>query len=240
MALAGGDQNEPKRTRSKRAVQSSGPRADELAVFGRWMTRYTELKPKAKTRGPLRNEQKTIRAALASGLSVEDAQLAIDGLFLSDYHTGENETQTEYLGIHLALKPENIDKFRVAGLEQREAAERRAQRAREEERRRAEDPPVDLATLRASAQRLLANVGRDPWEDEVPAPLKRPTKRGELLHADDNAVLWKSEQERDLAARGIVDAPEAGPFAKPFPAPSPGVRRTLDVEPEDFFMPEGP
>lgn len=55
--------------------------------------------------------KKLINAALKTGYSVRDLQSAISGCSLTPHNMGKNSNNQRYDGLHIILKPENIDRF---------------------------------------------------------------------------------------------------------------------------------
>lgn len=55
-----------------------------------------------------------IKDHLKAGESVESLQDAIRGMFVTPHNLGDNERNTEYLGLHIAMKPENLERFQAA------------------------------------------------------------------------------------------------------------------------------
>ena len=68
-------------------------------------------KPKDRNFKSDSREWRSIRDSIKSGLDVEDLCLAIDGMFRTPHNLGHNDRNQEYLGLHLAVKSENIDRF---------------------------------------------------------------------------------------------------------------------------------
>ncbi len=60
--------------------------------------------PKSRSVGIKPKDRKAIQAELKRGLSTDDLKLAIDGLFLSTFHLGENDRSTTYLDLSYALR----------------------------------------------------------------------------------------------------------------------------------------
>lgn len=106
-------------------VTSPRKEKPEREVFAYWLSRYREIHPKAKEREPdPKTEIKPIAEALRRGFTVDDLRAAIDGMFADEWNRGANDRQREYLDVHVAMKPANTDRFRIAGLELRDAAPR--------------------------------------------------------------------------------------------------------------------
>lgn len=60
----------------------------------------------------LRDRQRRIQGYLAQGYTVDELKLAIDGILLSPVHTGQNESNAEYLEVSNVFKsPDHVDKF---------------------------------------------------------------------------------------------------------------------------------
>lgn len=66
-----------------------------------------------------------IRKRLRDGYSVDDLAMAILGIHNTPHNLGENERRTKYLGLHVSLRSENVDRFIEVGeevFEKRKAA----------------------------------------------------------------------------------------------------------------------
>jgi len=100
-------------------------------VFAHWLRGFQHAHPRAKDRKASEKERRSIRNALALGYTAEDLKLAVEGLFLSPFHTGENDRRKEYLEVDKAFREGNLEAFREAAIRRREA--------REQERKRAAD-----------------------------------------------------------------------------------------------------
>jgi len=62
--------------------------------------------------GPLVDEdRRRIESLVHSGWSADDLKLAVEGLFLSPHHLGENDRETKYLGLEHALREKNLENF---------------------------------------------------------------------------------------------------------------------------------
>jgi hypothetical protein len=58
-----------------------------------------------------------IRKRLRDGYSVDDLAMAILGIHNTPHNLGENERRTKYLGLHVSLRSENVDRFIEVGEE---------------------------------------------------------------------------------------------------------------------------
>jgi len=66
-----------------------------------------------------------IRKRLRDGYSVDDLAMAILGIHNTPHNLGENERRTKYLGLHVSMRSENVDRFIEVGeevFEKRKAA----------------------------------------------------------------------------------------------------------------------
>lgn len=131
----------------------------ELEVFAYWLSRYREIHPKAKEREPdPKTEIKPIAEALRRGFTVDDLRAAIDGMFADDWNRGANDRQREYLDVHVAMKPANTDRFRLAGLELRDQPQ--AATYRRDVPTAEELAAVDPAAVKASVAASLKALQR--------------------------------------------------------------------------------
>ncbi len=65
--------------------------------------------PRARDVGLSQKDRDQLCAALRRGFSVADLKLAVEGMFLSPYHLGQNDRLTKYLEFTYVLR--NIEKF---------------------------------------------------------------------------------------------------------------------------------
>tara|TARA_R110002020_G_scaffold359183_4_gene571891 strand:- start:259 stop:702 length:444 start_codon:yes stop_codon:yes gene_type:complete len=71
------------------------------------------------------DKRKLIRQRLKDGYSILDLRTAIIGIHNTPHNLGDNDRRTKYLGLHVSLKHQNIDRFIEAGeqvLKRREIA----------------------------------------------------------------------------------------------------------------------
>jgi hypothetical protein len=119
----------------------SRTRAQELAVFEHWVKCWRVKHP----RGPLpvldEKRAKAIRDRISEGRDVETLQLAVEGIWYSPFHTGQNDREKTYTDIGLALRDsKQIETFVALALARREA--------REEERRQRDARLAAAAALK--------------------------------------------------------------------------------------------
>lgn len=151
--------------------ESTTKKTSAHQVFDHWLACYRQLHPKAASRAPAKKELQPAVEALGRGHSVADCCLAIDGLFASDWHRGANDRAKEFLGIHLALKPENLENFRLAALGDSKAGSPRPFTKRDvptaEELANADQAAVK-ASLAAAREALQRFRTEPPPEDNAP------------------------------------------------------------------------
>jgi len=71
---------------------------------------FRERRPGVRVLGA--KTRKAIVARLREGFTVEDLTTAIAGNYLSPYHCGQNDRQTEYHDLELIVRSaENVDRF---------------------------------------------------------------------------------------------------------------------------------
>jgi len=90
------------------------------AVWEHYVTTMRRYGRTVRKKAPNDDDRKNIRQALKS-LDLEACKLAIDGLFLSSFHLGQNDRGREYLGLFHAFKPNNVDGFIQAAERERAA-----------------------------------------------------------------------------------------------------------------------
>lgn len=103
--------------------QASGPEPDPVAqVYEHWRAaaKARGMRP-AKVVGD--KDRKRVRDELKRGRTLEDLELAVEGLFLSEHHAKE----TKWLALEYALRPTNIDGFIAAAAAEREKLASRPQ-----------------------------------------------------------------------------------------------------------------
>lgn len=72
-----------------------------------------------------KSKRDLIRNRLRDGYSVDDLAMAILGIHNTPHNLGENERRTKYLGLHVSMRSENVDRFIEYGeevFERRKAA----------------------------------------------------------------------------------------------------------------------
>jgi len=90
-------------------------------VYDHWREAMKRHNPRSKPAGTIDDEgRRLVRAAFKSGRTVDDLELAVEGLFLSPHHTGVNDRKVVYLGFKYAMKPGNLDGFITAAVAERE------------------------------------------------------------------------------------------------------------------------
>lgn len=62
-------------------------------------------------------KRKLIRQRLKDGYTISDLRTAILGIHNTPHNLGDNDRRTKYLGLHISLRHENIDRFIEAGEE---------------------------------------------------------------------------------------------------------------------------
>jgi hypothetical protein len=96
------------RRKAKRALATD----DVSAVFGRWVACRKARHPKGHEPRLDDARAKIIRSRLDDGYDVATLQLAVEGIWLSAWHLGENDRKTEYTDIRHALGDGlKVDKF---------------------------------------------------------------------------------------------------------------------------------
>ncbi len=76
--------------------------ADE--VWDHYVATMAKHRPRRRPTKLTPKDRKAIAGHLASGLTVADLRLAVDGLFRSTHHIGLNDRSTEYLELEYALR----------------------------------------------------------------------------------------------------------------------------------------
>ena len=110
------------------------------------------LKYHPRWRGPKPKELESIDEALEH-YTVEECKLAIDGLHLSEYHNGKNDTGRSYLRIGLAFKEATIDDHiaRAVGQEKRKDRERQRVIDSKKDDQRREDARKEMMNVDIAA-----------------------------------------------------------------------------------------
>lgn len=100
---------------------SSPKQTDADRVYEHWREAYKRYKPAGRPAARMTDEKtrKLVREAFRAGRTLEDLQLAVEGLFLSDFHTGANNGK-EFLALKYALREGSIDAFITAAVSERE------------------------------------------------------------------------------------------------------------------------
>jgi len=62
-------------------------------------------------------KRKLIRQRLKDGYTISDLRTAILGIHNTPHNLGDNDRRTKYLGLHVSLRHENIDRFIETGEE---------------------------------------------------------------------------------------------------------------------------
>lgn len=75
-----------------------------------------------------------IRNRLRDGYSVDDLCMAILGIHNTPHNLGDNDRKTKYLGLHVSMRSENVDRFIETG---EELFEKREEEMKVKQRRQA-------------------------------------------------------------------------------------------------------
>lgn len=97
---------ETDKSKDKPLVDSQAKPTDAEIVFQCW--RSVMNHDRSKLQDKIR---KLINTTLKSGYSVGDLEQAIRGCSITPHNMGQNERNQRYDGLHIILKPENIDRF---------------------------------------------------------------------------------------------------------------------------------
>jgi len=91
-------------------VDSRAKPTDAQKVFQNWQTVMNHKKAKLDAK-----RTKLINGALKIGYSVSDLKTAIQGCSMTPHNMGQNDRNERFDGLHVILKPENIDRFIANG-----------------------------------------------------------------------------------------------------------------------------
>ena len=86
-------------------------RADAESVYDNWLDCRRRHNPKTQKVKISDKDRKALQALLASGRTVDELKLAVEGLFQSPHHLGENDRHTPYLAFEFVLRSKNVDAF---------------------------------------------------------------------------------------------------------------------------------
>lgn len=90
------------------STKSDALRADIIAVYAHY---HTHRPDRDKIPNKKSEAWRRTRDRLKDGRTLEDLCLSIDGMFLSPYHLGENNTGEDICWLKNAMKAENIERF---------------------------------------------------------------------------------------------------------------------------------
>lgn len=195
-----------KKREAPAAPAPAAPRKEkpEREVFAHWLSRYREIHPRALERDPdPKTELKPIAEALRRGFTADDLRTAIDGMFADEWNRGANDRQREYLDVHVAMKSANTERFRLAGLELRDASPARRATYRREIPTAEELANVDPVAVKARIATAL-EAWRDSQREELPL----------LAGEEPDAAAWP--------ASGTADAPKTTTGTSETPIARPG------------------
>jgi hypothetical protein len=85
-------------------------------------------------------KRKLIRRRLKEGYTIADLRTAIIGIHNTPHNLGDNERRTKYLGLHVSLRHENVDRFIETGEKVIERQERLKRKRRNKNAR--SSPPI--------------------------------------------------------------------------------------------------